>query len=162
VTAQAVPIIFTPSSPPALLSLLHRTLWMAVACLCLALFSVAASITPDPSGAGSHTQLHLQPCQFVTRVGIPCPTCGMTTSFAWFVRGNLLASLWVQPMGLALAIVVAMTFWLALYMAITGKPAWRLLSTIPGRIWVPAMMTLAVLAWGWKIFIHLHGIDGWK
>ena len=51
----------------------------------------------------------------------------MTTSFAWFVRGNLLASLWVQPMGLALAVIVAMTFWLALYMAVSGKPAWRLL-----------------------------------
>jgi hypothetical protein len=55
-----------------------------------------------------------------------------------------------------------MPFWLALYMAITGKPAWRLLSMIPGRVWVPAMMSLAVLSWGWKIFIHLRGIDGWK
>jgi len=85
----------------------------------------------------------------------------MSTSFAWFVRGNLLASLWVQPMGLALAAIVAMTFWLALYMAVSGKPVWRLLSLIPARLWLPAMMTLAVLAWGWKIFIHLRGIDGW-
>ena len=107
-------------------------------------------------------QLGLVPCQFLARTGLPCPTCGMTTSFSWFVRGNLLASLWVQPFGLALATILTMTFWLALYMAVSAKPVWRLIASIPARLWLPAMMALAVLGWAWKIFIHLRGIDGWR
>lgn len=86
----------------------------------------------------------------------------MTTSFSWFVRGNLLASLYVQPMGLLLAICTTAAFWVALYIAVTGIPALRLTSSISAAYWLMPMFGLAILAWGWKIFIHLRGIDGWQ
>ena len=34
---------------------------------------------------GTHQQLGLPPCNFVTLTGYPCPACGMTTSFALLV-----------------------------------------------------------------------------
>jgi len=86
----------------------------------------------------------------------------MTTSFAWFVRGNFLASFYVQPMGFVLAVMAAMTFWAALYVAITGKPAYLLLSFVPRRYTLLPLLLFGAAAWGWKIFIHLHGIDGWN
>ena len=85
----------------------------------------------------------------------------MTTSFAWFVRGNWVASFYVQPMGFVLAMMAAMTFWTALYVAISGKPAYVLLSFLPRRYTLLPLLLFGAAAWGWKIFIHLHGMDGW-
>jgi hypothetical protein len=86
----------------------------------------------------------------------------MTTSFAWFARGNLLASIYVQPMGAMLAALAGMAVWGGAYIAITARPAHRLLSSLRPRYHVAPLLVLAVLAWAWKIYIHLHGIDGWK
>src|SRR5438105_1225691 len=86
----------------------------------------AAPLTPDAGGMGTHTQLGLAPCQWLARTGIPCPSCGMTTSLAWFVRGHLLESLYVQPMGAVLAALACCCVWGGLYIAITGRPIHQL------------------------------------
>jgi hypothetical protein len=86
----------------------------------------------------------------------------MTTSFSLFVRGKIFGSLWVQPMGTVLAIITTLTFWIALYVAITGKPIARLMRMVPSRYYVGPLLAWALIAWGWKIFIHLKGIDGWR
>ena len=85
----------------------------------------------------------------------------MTTSFSWFVRGNWLASLYVQPMGYALAVMTSIAAWAGFYIAITGKPAHRLLRLVPSRYYLFPLLCLAVAAWGWKMFLVLRGIDGW-
>jgi hypothetical protein len=86
----------------------------------------------------------------------------MTTSFAWFARGNLAASFYVQPMGMVLAVLTAAGFWVALYIGLSGKPALRLLRVVPARYYLVPLFALAVAAWGWKMFIVLRGIDGWR
>src|SRR3954447_18121509 len=53
-----------------------------------AVLGVARCLEPDPRGYGTHTQLGLYPCMFAQVTGSPCPSCGMMTSFAWFVRGR--------------------------------------------------------------------------
>jgi hypothetical protein len=85
----------------------------------------------------------------------------MTTSFAHFVRGHFLGSFYVQPMGAILALLTCAAFWVSLYMAVSGKPAHRLMQWLPARYYALPLAFLAVAAWGWKIFIHLKGIDGW-
>lgn len=85
----------------------------------------------------------------------------MTTSFAWFARGNLLASFYVQPMGCVLGLICAMCFWAAGYVAITSKPLQRVVSVIPEKLYLIPLFTLATAAWAWKMYIHLHRIDGW-
>ncbi len=64
---------------------------------------LASRLEPDPRGYGTHLQLGLQPCAFATLTGYPCPTCGMTTSFAWFTRGNPGQSWRANPAGCLLA-----------------------------------------------------------
>ena len=85
----------------------------------------------------------------------------MTTSWAWFVRGNLTASLYVQPMGTVLALIAVWCVWAGLYVAATGKPVYRLLRVVPGQFYCVPLVALAIMAWGWKIYIHLAGRDGW-
>jgi hypothetical protein len=86
----------------------------------------------------------------------------MTTSFAWLARGNLLASGYVQPMGTVLALLAAACVWGGLYAGVTRRPVHRLLRLLPSRYTLFPLLLLGVLAWGWKIFIHLKGIDGWR
>jgi hypothetical protein len=85
----------------------------------------------------------------------------MTTSFAWLVRGNVLASLYVQPMGTLLALAAAVTVWAGAYVAITGRPIYRLVRFLPGRVSFVCLMAFAILAWGWKILVTLNGWGGW-
>jgi hypothetical protein len=85
----------------------------------------------------------------------------MTTSWSWFVRGNVRASLYVQPMGTLLALMASWCVWVSFYVAITGRPVYRLLRVVPGRYYCVPLVALAIAAWGWKIYIHLAGRDGW-
>jgi hypothetical protein len=85
----------------------------------------------------------------------------MTTSFTYFVRGQLLASFYVQPMGMLLALSATFAFWAGLYIALTGRPAHRLLRFVPAQYYLLPIFTLTVLAWAWKIWIHVSGRDGW-
>lgn len=129
---------------------------------CLAVLITATRLTPSPTGMGTHLSLGLHRCAFLDRTGLPCPSCGMTTSFAWFVRGNVLASLYVQPMGALLAFAAAITVWAGAYVAIAGRPIYRLLRFLPGRYGFLCVMAFAILAWGWKILLTLNGWDGWR
>jgi len=138
-----------------------RTLSLGIALGCLSVLIIAAWLNPNTKGISTHRQLGLQPCQFELRTGLPCPTCGMTTSFSHFVRGQVVASFYVQPMGAVLALICTMIFWSGLYIAVSGRPAHRLLNYLPGRYYLWPLLIFGVLAWVWKIFIHVTGRDGW-
>ncbi len=92
-----------------------RWLLVLVAAGLAALLGVARWLEPDPRGYGTHTQLGLGPCAFATITGRPCPTCGMTTSFAWFSRGCLARSWQANPGGCLIALLsIPVGFWLLL------------------------------------------------
>jgi hypothetical protein len=156
-----VPRIYATSPVRQRLSMPSRFVALAVSLACLAVLLTAVMIRPNGGGTSTHTQLGLAECQFLRTSGIPCPSCGMTTSFAWFVRGDILASLYVQPMGTLLALAAAITFWAALYIALTGKPVHRLMRPLPASYYVLLPVGAGIAAWAWKIFIHLRGMDGW-
>jgi hypothetical protein len=119
------------------------------------------ALRPDPAGISTHTQLGLDRCQFEARTGLPCPSCGFTTSVSFFAHGNVLASIYVQPMGFVIAVFCAAAVWVGAYVALTGRPVYRLMSQIPGRAWLIVLLTIAVGGWAWKIAIHLTGHDHW-
>lgn len=156
-----VPRIYAISPVPQRLPVVQRMIALAVSLACLAVLITAVMISPDPGGTSTHLKLGLAECQFLRTSNLPCPSCGMTTSFAWFVRGNLPASLYVQPMGTFLALVAAITFWAALYIAATGKPVYRLMRGLPSSYYVIVPVGIGIAAWAWKIFIHVRGVDGW-
>ena len=159
---QPFPPILCPPQRALLLTSSARLLALAVAAGCVALLLVATRARPSPTGIGTHRQLGMERCQFEAQTGVPCPTCGMTTSYAHFVRGQWIAAFYVQPMAALMALATCMSAWAGLYIALTGRPIHRLFYLLRARYYVTAVLSLAVLAWAWKIWIHLHGIDGWR
>jgi len=166
---SVTPLIFTPPTYEQRVRLPGRLLALLLCAAAMALLVTAVLIKPSPEGLGTHRQIkYLSPygsappqCEFLRATGLPCPTCGMTTSYSWFVRGNWVASFYVQPMGFCLALMTGAFFWACLFVALTGAPIHRLLMQIRGVVWITGLVGFAIAAWGWKIFIHLAHMDGW-
>lgn len=68
------------------------------------LLITAAFLTPSPSGMGTHRQLGLPACASTQLFGVRCPSCGMTTSWAYLVRGRLIASQQANTGGMLLGL----------------------------------------------------------
>lgn len=85
-----------------------RCLLVLMAVLFCVVFGIAIALNPytedgQPRTNATHRQLGLPECTFLEMTGRPCPSCGMTTSFALFVRGDFLASLRANFAGTILA-----------------------------------------------------------
>ena len=117
----------------------------------LALLAVAAWLEPDPAGLGTHRQLGLPPCTFRAVVGRPCPTCGMTTSWAHLIRGELLEALQVNVAGtlLGLAALVAAP-WMAL-LAIRGRWIGRPPGSTALAYAVVALFAVMLVDWVYRL-----------
>ncbi len=103
-----------------------RLTLLAGAAALASVFGVAACLNPyQPDGTprrmGTHRQLGMPPCNFVTLFGKPCPSCGMTTSFALLVRGDLRGSLQANWVGTLLACSWAAALVWALLSAAAGR-----------------------------------------
>ena len=77
----------------------HMVGEVVITLFCTALLLVPFMLTPNSKLVGTHTQLSLPPCFFHYITGIPCPFCGMTTSFALIVRGDLVHAWVANPWG---------------------------------------------------------------
>jgi len=130
---------------------------LAVVALALGLAGVlglARWLEPDPRGYGTHIQLGLAPCAFAQITGRPCPTCGMTTAFAWTVRGRFHRAWEANPAGSLLApTCVALIPWL-LGSAAAGRP-WGCRSLDrPLTLLVVASVALSLLAWTFRLLLR--------
>lgn len=118
-----------------------------------AVFSVAFWLNPydtdgQPRRLATHMQLGLPPCTFIDVTGMPCPACGMTTSFALLVRGDLFNSLRANWVGTFLAGFCALVFPWAVGSLIHGRP---LLVRSLEKVFLGVIITLLVmmtLRWG--------------
>jgi uncharacterized protein DUF2752 len=81
---------------------------MGLALALIAVFAVAGWLNPynadgSPRSLATHEQLGLPPCNFYRITGLPCPACGMTTSFALLMHGDLWNSMRANAVGTLLA-----------------------------------------------------------
>jgi hypothetical protein len=95
-------------NPPAL-NLWGRGWLLAIALGLIGVFAIAAWLNPyEADGRArrleTHLQLGLPPCSFRVLTGLPCPSCGMTTSFALLMHGDLENSLRANAVGTLLAL----------------------------------------------------------
>ena len=88
---------------------------------CVSLFAIAARLEPAAGGIGTHEQLGLPPCGMAMIWGLPCPTCGMTTAFAYAARGQFAAAFHAQPAGLTLALATGLGAFAAGGTLVTGR-----------------------------------------
>lgn len=118
---------------------------------CSAVLGAAIYLKPDPRGHGTHEQLGLAPCSMVATLGMPCPTCGMTTAFSLTMRGRFLAAAYVQPAGFVLALATIGAAAVGFRAAILGRwpiiPFWN---WSPYRVFL-GLLILMVGGWMWKV-----------
>lgn len=118
-----------PSDPQRFDSPTRWSLLLLAAGL-VGLLGVARWLEPDPRGYGTHTQLGLGPCAFATLTGRPCPSCGMTTAFAWFTRGFPLRAWRASPVG---CLMVGLIPWVATWLGLCSWAGRPLVSRSLGR-----------------------------
>lgn len=132
----------------------RRILGTIIAVGCAAILGLAAWLTPDAAGHGTHEQLNLPPCGWILAMDLPCPTCGMTTSFAHAAHGHFLRSFLTQPAGALLALATAMGLFLSSYVAVTGSRVGNVLAGLWTRKVTIALLVVVALSWGYKILSH--------
>lgn len=85
-----------------------------------------------PRTSSTHTQLGLPPCNFKMITDTGCPSCGMTTSFALLVRGDVSASLRANWVGTAICVLWALTLVWSV-----GSALWGRMLLVPRRAGPP-------------------------
>ncbi len=133
------------------LSIQERLTIAALSICAITLLSVAAWLQPSSEGMGTHTQLGISACSWPATIGLPCPSCGMTTAFALAADGRFFDSFLAQPLGFLLAVGTAGFAVVSVYVALTGS---RMLGAITDKIggkfwWVLGAVVL--LSWGYKM-----------
>jgi hypothetical protein len=122
------------------------------------LLGTAVWLAPAQGHMGTHRQLGLLPCGFVTMTGYPCPTCGMTTAFAHAVRGHVAESVRSQPAGFALAVVTVVIGGCAAGAVVAGRYPTLNWYRVNPTTFVWGVACGLVAAWGIKILLGL--LDG--
>jgi hypothetical protein len=110
------------------------------------LLLTAAWLEPSPDGRGTHRQLGLPPCAFLTLFSRPCPTCGMTTAWAYLMKGQWQNACRANAGGTLLGVLAA-----------TAVP-WLLGSAIRGT-WLGGPMRDTVIAWIATVVLLVTLID---
>ncbi len=120
-------------------------------------YAAAARLQPctdsgQPLLLGVHEQLGLEPCVFLKQTGLPCPTCGMTTSFSHLMHGHWRWAWQAHPFGTILAVAGWLFTAGLLAAAVLGKGpylnGWVLLGT--GLVG----FALLIAAWGVRLLLR--------
>jgi hypothetical protein len=93
----------------------------------IAVFATACWLNPyeadgQPRRMATHEQLGLPPCTFYYLTGLPCPSCGMTTSFAFLAHGDVANSVRANVAGTVLAAFLVLALPWCLASAVRGRP----------------------------------------
>jgi hypothetical protein len=126
-------------------------------------FTVAWRLNPyledgTPRRMETHRQLGLPPCTFYEITGLPCPACGMTTSFALLIRGDLWHSLQANAAGTALGLFcLAVIPWAAVSVVRRQTPFVRSLEKAFMLV-VLSLVTVMTMRWLLVLALHWCGI----
>lgn len=114
---------------------------------------LARYLRPSARGFGTHEQLGLPACTFLTWTGIPCPSCGLTTSFAYAAHGHWWDAFLAQPFGLLAFCLTALSIPLAIYL-LYRRIAWeQFLHTRATNRIIYTLLVMYLLSWCYKIYV---------
>lgn len=120
-----------------------RALWLVASGASLAVLCLARALHPDPRGFGTHEQLGLPPCGFLSLTHWPCPGCGLTTAFSCMARGDVLSALRANAFGVPLFAIVCAAAPFCTWAALRDLSSREALARVGGP------RTLVLLALGW-------------
>ena len=107
---------------------------------------------PAAGGAGTHTQLGLEPCHMRALVGVDCPGCGVTTALSHAAHGAPAMSFATHPFGALLALALLAAPVLALGRHLAGADLAADLGRHGRRL---ALLALVALLAGWLLRLAL-------
>ena len=128
----------------------------------IVVFMVAIGLNPyEENGAarklGTHQQLGLPECTFKSMVGVPCPSCGMTTSFSLMMHADVWNSMKANFAGTALVSFGLLFIPWAFASAFLGRFVFiRALEMVIFRL---AIVFLVLLFGRWAIVIALEMLN---
>jgi hypothetical protein len=117
-------------------------------------FALSALLVPSPDGHGTHLQLGLGPCTFLSLVGQPCPMCGATTSFTLMAHLRPVEALVNQPFASFLFLLAAGVEGVSVAEVVDPRERWgRLLRWLePRETWMAAaFLGFMLLSWMYKM-----------
>ena len=114
------------------------------------MLALGVALEPSPAGVGTHCRLGLPPCGMLVTTGRPCPTCGVTTSFALAAHGRFLDSLVNQPFGLICFGLVVAGLVLLTATLVTGRSLLPLLTVTGVAVPAVTLLVLALISWAYK------------
>lgn len=128
-----------------------RTKAVVLVILILAVLVIARILQPDPRGVGTHQQLRLPPCTFQAMTGLPCPACGLTTSFAWLARGQLARATEANALGPPAFLALVLLLFYEAGVLLAGKHVELELSAAVVTATGIAVILIMVLYGVWRI-----------
>jgi hypothetical protein len=153
-----------PVEPDESLGLWVRGALIGIMLGLIVVFFLATRIYPyNPDGSArrmsTHTQLGLQPCTMAQVLGIPCPSCGMTTSFALLMRGDVVHSLQANCVGTLLAVFcLALIPWC---LASAARNRALLVGSVEKAAIAVIVVLLVLMLLRWTIVVGLIWLAGW-
>jgi len=124
-----------------------RACWAACGAAAACVLVIARVLTPDPSGFGTHTQLGLPPCFFLQLTSLPCPACGLTTSFAHMARFEITSALRANVLGLPLFLLTALAVPSSAYACARALPIGATIELLRVSRLAAIICVAALLAW---------------
>lgn len=115
------------------------------------LLAIGWYLQPDSRGFGTHHQLGFPSCTFISLWGIPCPMCGMTTSWSHLMHGNLTGAFHSNPggalLGLTSMLAIPICSWRA-WVGVATENNWLSRFTL---LWLCLVIFVIGLFWIWQI-----------
>jgi Protein of unknown function (DUF2752) len=118
-----------------------------------AILVIARLLQPSSRGVGTHEQMGLPPCPFLYLTGIPCPSCGLTTSFAYAARFEFFSSLITQPFGLIIFFLTIFAIPLSIFLSRRRITWYELMHARIVNKLIYVAVALYVLSWFYKITV---------
>ncbi len=126
----------------------------------IAVIAASVVLAPDASGYGTHQRLLMLPCIFRMATHLPCPLCGLTTSFALTARGRVVEAFESNVLGpplFAATLLVVVVSGLSLF---SGMSAFVLATSILHHAGAARWLVVSILA-AWPVNMYLYVVQHW-
>jgi hypothetical protein len=131
------------------------SVWALVVAGAILVLGLARVLEPAVAGHGTHVQLGLAPCTVLAVTGVPCPSCGLTTSFAHLARLEVLDAVAANAAGLPFFAVVASLVPLGLVAMARRMPVVDTLAALRVDVVAFALVGATFVTWGVRLLAAL-------
>ena len=119
-----------------------------------AIWFIGSWLNPNDGPLGIERQLGTPRCGFYAKYGVPCPTCGWTTSVSHLYHGQIFQAFTTQPAGAIFGLVMLLSFSVFLGGVLTGAwlgpdPQWLVAKRYRLVGWC---VLILALSWGYKVW----------